>query len=138
MPLLTRLALKSSLIYFLLALALNLGFALPPAWSSGFNLLRLEPTYLHLFLVGWITQFIFGVANWLFPRHSRERFNPYPRLAWSTFILLNLGLVLRVIAEPFHHQAPHILGPVLILSGITQFLAGMTFIANLWTRIISS
>ncbi len=138
MPLLTRLALKSSLVYFVLALLLNVGFALPPQWLGGFNFLRLEPTYLHLFLMGWITQFIFGVANWLFPRHSRERFNPYPALAWSTFILLNLGLALRVFAEPFQHQAPRILGPVLILSGITQWLAGLAFIANLWSRIISS
>ena len=25
-------------------------------------------TYLHLLVVGWITQIIFGVAFWLFPR----------------------------------------------------------------------
>jgi hypothetical protein len=30
----------------------------------------LWPTYLHLLVLGWLTQLIFGVAFWMFPRYS--------------------------------------------------------------------
>jgi hypothetical protein len=37
------------------------------------------PVYLHLFMIGWVTQMIFGVAYWMFPRVSKEN----PR-GWDT------------------------------------------------------
>lgn len=137
MPKLTRWSLKLSLGSLLLSMLLNLILSTPQHWLDIGGLYQLRPAMLHLFLVGWITQFIFGVANWLFPRVSRERFNPYPALAWSAFVMLNIGLVLRLIAEPFHSQLPF-LGLALVLSGIMQWMAGLLFVVNLWGRIKST
>jgi len=62
MPTLTRLYVKTSLVYlvvallFALLLALGQAIALPP-------LLRFAgPVYTHLFLVGWVTQLIMGIV----------------------------------------------------------------------------
>lgn len=135
MPRLTRWSLKLALFYLILALLLNTALAIPTEWHNLGGLVRFRPAVLHLFLFGWITQFIFGVANWLFPRFSRERFNLSPTLAWGTFLTLNGGLLLRLIAEPYRGQWPGIMVPLLVASGILQGLSGLFFVANLWTRI---
>src|SRR5690606_8673937 len=98
MPDLSRRLIKTSLIYLIAALALGVLLSLPVLRSGGLAA-RLYPGYIHLFVVGWLTQLIFGVAYWLFPRVSRDR--PYGgrTLPEAGFILLNVGLVLRLIAE---------------------------------------
>jgi hypothetical protein len=70
MPVLIRWYLKAALIY--LVAALGVGIVL--AGQSVFNLpgfvRSLMPVYLHLFMVGWISQLIFGVVLWMFPKYS--------------------------------------------------------------------
>lgn len=51
-------------------------------------------------MVGWVTQMIIGVAFWMFPKYTRERPRGSEALAWITYVLLNVGLLLRAIAEP--------------------------------------
>ena len=52
--------------------------------------------------VGWFLQFAVGVAYWLMPRRrSAERPLGYgERTAALAVVALNLGLVLRIVAEP--------------------------------------
>jgi hypothetical protein len=92
------------------------------------------PTYLHLLVLGWLTQLIFGVALWLFPRHSPGRPRGNERLGWASFFLLNIGLVLRAIAEP-SHALGHRVGALLIVAAVAQLLAGWAFVLNTWPRV---
>ncbi len=96
----------------------------------------LRPVTVHLFTVGWITQMIFGVAVWMFPRASRERPRGRVGLALATYGLLNAGLVLRVVAEPFHTLRP---GPLtgwpLAVSAALQVAAATLFAAYIWGRV---
>src|SRR5690606_37993876 len=73
MPTLARLFIKTALVY--LGAALLVGVVMAGGSFVGFGGAygMLWPVYLHLFVVGWLTELIFGVAYWLFPRHSRER-----------------------------------------------------------------
>lgn len=100
MPLLTRLYLRAGLLYLLAALLINAAFALRELLPSLGALQFLFPVYLHLFMVGWVTQLIFGVSYWMFPTFSREHPRGNERLAAATFVLLNVGLLLRAFAEP--------------------------------------
>jgi heme/copper-type cytochrome/quinol oxidase subunit 1 len=136
MPRLTRYAIKSSLIYLAVALLLGVAveaqaaFGLPP----GLNTLR--PVYFHLFMVGWVTQLIFGVIYWMFPKASQERPHGSEGLNWATFGLLNVGLILRVVSEPLGALRPEaIWGWLLALSALLQWLAGVIFALNAWPRI---
>jgi hypothetical protein len=96
----------------------------------------LWPTYLHVFLVGWLTQLIFGVAFWLFPRYSAERPRGNERLGWWSFALLNFGLVLRVIGEPWRTlTGSGVAGALLVGSAFAQWLAGWAFAVNTWPRL---
>ena len=130
MPPLTRWFIKSALACFVAALLVGVSLAarslvnLPPVFAA------LQPVYFHLLMVGWVTQLIFGVAFWMFPKFSREQPRGSERLGWATFALLNIGLLLRAVGEP---QAGA--GWLIALSAVLQWLAGMAFVINSWARV---
>lgn len=136
MPTLTRWFLKSALVYLVAALLVGLLLAARavitlPAIFSGFG-----PVYFHLFMVGWVTQLIFGVVYWLFPKHSHEQPRGREELGWLTYGLLNTGLLLRVIGEPLNAIQPdQIWGWLLAMSALIQWLAGLVFVVNTWPRV---
>ena len=133
MPTLTRWFIKSAMLYLMAALLLSI--ALQPPLRNELPFLAVTwPTYLHLLVLGWLTQLIFGVALWLFPKHPRQGPRGDERLGWASFYLLNVGLVLRAVAEPAH-AIGHQVGGLLILAAVVQLLAGWAFVLNIWPRV---
>jgi hypothetical protein len=131
-PPLTRWLVKAALLWLVAALVLGLAMQLPLARVL---LLRAAwPTYLHLLVVGWLTQLIFGVAFWLFPRYSAERPRGSTRLGWVSFVGLNLGLFLRVVGEPLRALGADA-GPLLLVSAVAQLVAVWAFVLNTWPRV---
>jgi hypothetical protein len=55
--------------------------------------------HAHVLLVGFLLLLVFGVAFWMFPKVSGQR--PGRESGWVAFGLLNAGLLLRVLAQPF-------------------------------------
>jgi heme/copper-type cytochrome/quinol oxidase subunit 1 len=132
-PTLTRWFIKSAMLYLLSALVLSVAMQSP--LDAEAPLLRvLWPTYLHLLVVGWLTQLIFGVAFWLFPKYSSAKPRGSERLGWTSFVLINLGLLLRLWGEPLALLGGSAAG-VLVASAIAQLLAGWAFVANTWPRV---
>jgi hypothetical protein len=131
MPKIVRWHIKTALVYLVAALLLALLAALPPLTT---RLPGLFPVSFHLLAVGWLTQLIFGVVLWMFPKYSRERPRGSESLGWAVYILLNLGLVLRAVAEPQLGRAP-LWGWLLVVSAVLQGLAGMLFVSNTWPRV---
>lgn len=120
-----------------LALALIVGLLL--AMQSIFNLASvggLFPIYIHLLVFGWLTQLVFGVVYWMFPKYSASMPRGSEALGWWTYALLNIGLLLRAIAEPVQAVQPDpIAGWTLVVSAGLQFLSGLTFVLNSWKRV---
>jgi len=132
MPPLTRWFLKAALVYFVVALCTGILLALP----NTNPIAGLFPVYLHMLTFGWLTQLIFGIALWMFPKYSPAKPRGYEWLGWATFILLNTGLILRVIFEPLNGAAPSSLGNwMLVAAALFQWLAGVAFVANTWKRV---
>lgn len=133
MPRIARVFIKTGLIYFLSSLLLALGFEFKPLNFPG-----MLPLFWHLLMVGWITQIIFGVSMWIFPGRTREIGFVPQKWAWLTYILLNLGLALRVIAEPFVNYSPlYIWNVLIVVSAVSQVAAAITYTIELWPRIQS-
>lgn len=137
MFILSRWFIKSSLVWFVLALLAGLLLAADALWDLPAFFRVLSPVYFHLFLVGWITQLIFGVVYWMFPKASLEKPRGNEQIAWATFWLLNAGLVLRVIAEPLNAlSSPGAFwGWLLATSALLQWIAGLLFVGNTWVRV---
>jgi hypothetical protein len=107
----------------------------PGSWRLWF-----APTHGHMLFVGWFLQFAIGVAYWLLPR-KRNTSLPYgynERIATAGIALLNLGLGVRVIAEPlgragYDSTAQHL---ALALSSVLQLAAILIIVAQIWKRLI--
>jgi len=136
MPVVTRWFLKSALVYLMAALLLALVLALPDSVSVPAFIRAMNPAYFHLFLVGWVTQMIFGVIYWMFPIISRARPRGNERLGWASYSLLNGGLLLRVVGEPLTSTRPEAgFGWLLAVSAFLQWLAAVIFVILAWPRV---
>jgi len=136
MPPLTRYFLKTSLVYLALGLLVGLALALQNEFSLPVSMNGFFPVYLHLLVIGWLSQLIFGVAYWMFPKYSREMPRGRESLGWGVYVLLNFGLLLRATAEPWQSQNPGAMPAwLLVLSAVFQWLAGLIFVFNTWGRI---
>ncbi len=136
MPTITRTMIKTALVYALLGMTLSglwlIEIAVPlPALVD-----HLQPTALHLVVIGWLTQLIFGVALWMFPPWSREQPRGPSTATWSCYGLLNAGLALRLVAEPLNsYRSAPVWGWVLVVSAALQVAAVWLFVALVWRRV---
>ncbi len=136
MPPITRRFIKTGLVFFVLAMIAGILVAARPVFDLPAPVGALTPIYFHLFMVGWVLQLIMGIAYWMFPKYSRERPRGYDGLMWAAYGLLNLGLVLRVIAEPMATlQTDPLWRWLLVASAVSQWLAALAFTGNMWPRV---
>lgn len=134
MPPVVRWYLRTALVMFVLALLVGVIQAIGGMGAIGIP--NLTPVYFHLLMVGWVSQFILGVAIWMLPKYSVDRPRGIESLSWATYILLNLGLIARAIAEPQSSNTPgSIWGWLLVASALLQWTAGLFFVANAWRRV---
>ena len=135
MPPLTRWFVRFALVWLLLALAAGILLASGVAARvPGTDVVLPYPTYLHLVTVGWLTNLIFGVAFWLFPRYTADRPRGSDALGWISFTGLNLGLLLRLIGEPAQLAGAGGRALLLLSAGL-QLLGGWAFVLNTWPRV---
>jgi len=127
-PLLSRWFIRTGLLYLLVALTTSLVQALT---ASGTTIAW--PTYLHLLVVGWLTQLIFGVAYWMFPRYQTGLGLRFERLGWICYGCLNLGLLLRVAAESGPENSWQ--AGSFVVSALLQLIAGWLFVGTTWPRV---
>lgn len=95
----------------------------------------LRPAWIHLITVGWLTQLIFGVALWLFPRPDGHA-DPRGAELWVCYGALNVGLLLRVAGEA--GPALGAPGAVLPASATLQLVAVLVFVFHAWPRVRGS
>ncbi|MBI4493966.1 MAG: hypothetical protein HY690_14345 [Chloroflexi bacterium] len=134
MPEVTRLYVHAAWLYFLFGVLSGAVFLA----NQGLTGLRLPPglvaTHTHALLVGWAAQWVMGIAYWIYPRPPGTR--AHPRAARAAFALLNLGLLLRLLAEPLGLVLPNpLLGPGLVASALLQATGALVFVASIWERI---
>ena len=136
MPPLTRWFIKAAMISLVLAFLVRAAMALLPLWGIHTFTGPFAPVFLHLFMWGWVTQMIFGVVYWMFPKLNRD--TPHGHEGWwlTTFWCFNIGLLFRVIGEPLHLLRPEALWAWLTMaSALLQWVAGMAFVVNTWGRV---
>ena len=133
MPAVSRWLLRAGMLWLLAGLAGGVLVAAGGPLGLPAAVAAAGPTAFHLLTVGWLTQLIFGVAHWMFPRASADRPRGREGLLWAALALLNAGLVLRVLAEPVAGLGGGGV-PALALSGALQLAAAACFVANTWPR----
>ena len=125
-PSLSRWFIRTALMYLLVSLVVGAG---GPWFGTSFVV---WPTYVHLLVLGWLTQMIFGVAFWMFPRQRGASSGWKEVAGWGAYLSLNLGLVLRAIVESRSSDTG---GEWFVISALLQLAAGWTLIALIWPRV---
>ena len=128
---------RAALIWLVAGVALGtamLSDALTPGeWREWF-----APTHGHMLFVGWFLQFAVGIAYWLLPRRRTPKIplGYSERLAFAGMLLLNAGLLLRLIAEPAEQMgAQRGVDVVLAVSGLAQLAAVVIIARQIWPRL---
>lgn len=134
----TIFAVKTSLIWMLSGFVIGglmlVDHLVPGNWRAW-----LMPTHGHILFVGWFVQFVIGIAFWLLPRKRRPELplGYGEHKAFIALAMLNIGLAMRVIAEPlWRDQRDGIwIDTLLAGSSILQVLAIFVFVSQMWPRI---
>lgn len=134
MPTEARWLIRTAFLYLVVALALGVvragqGMGVVPGRPGSLWLPQ-----LHFLTVGWITQLIFGVAFWLFPQPRDASQNGIEWLIWGGYGALNVGLLLRLVAEPGWLTAAYEAWGM-GLSAVLQWLAALCFVVHFWGRV---
>lgn len=136
MPTITRTLIKTAMGYLLLGMTLSAIWMLTLVWPLHPILAALQPTALHLIVVGALTQLIFGVALWMFPPWSKQQPRGPTVPTWLAYALFNAGLLLRLVAEPLNSYRPRpVLSWLLVASALLQVAAIWLVVALLWPRV---
>ena len=156
MPLLTRWSIRVAMAWLVAGLLTGTLYWTNVQWSFWTPLATLNPTYLHMLVVGWLTQLIFGVIYWMFPIIRKDNMHGWlvqlsvgvaywilPRInvgergrrtwAWAAFVVFQFGLVLALISGLgfWWPTAAVLFAPALIL----QLIAIILFAVHAWPRI---
>jgi hypothetical protein len=122
--------LRGAVVYLLATAAFGVLFTLRPGLVGLFG-----PTHAHLGLVGFFLSTVMGVAFWMMPRPGGIR-----QEGWEAacFYLLNAGLVLRAVAEPWWRASqarlPH---DLFVASGALTLAAVVAFAWAMRRRIVT-
>lgn len=139
MPRLSRLMIRTALVWLALGytvgglLLLNKGLSLLPwLWTLRF-------THVHLLLIGWMVQFVCGVAFWILPRLDANGARGDERLIWLCYAALNTGVVLAALHDPLAAAIgePRIMQLMLVGAGVLYIVAIGAFATHAAPRIVS-
>src|SRR3989337_1254511 len=103
MLLIHRLFIKTALVYLLLGGIAGGWMLLEQAKVLPSSQMNLFTVHIHLIGIGFFFMMVCGVALWMFPRKSGESREQAARdpLAWTTYLLITVGLAVRCIALLF-------------------------------------
>jgi len=139
MPFVARLFVRTGIVY--LVLTFLAGAALLVLEAAG----RPAPFIIgvehgHMGFVGWLVNTVIGVALWLLPLNRQafpETQGRYPELASrAAFVLLNVGLAIRLIIEPMYAaRASSAASVLLVVSAAFQLTAIVIVAWIVWKRV---
>lgn len=134
MPDVTRLYVHTAWLYFLFGVLSGAAFLAYYGVTGGRAPYPLVVAHAHALLVGWAAQWVMGIAYWMYPRPPGTKARPRP--ARVAFVLLNIGLLLRLVFEPLGLFLVNPLqGPALVVSALLQAMAAVLFVGSIWERI---
>ena len=129
-----RFFIKTALVYLLLGAMTGGWMLLAQAGVVSEGPKSLFTVHIHLLGIGFFLMMVCGVALWMFPRKSGESREQAARdpLAWTTYLLITVGLAVRCIAL----LLPEVLGNrVLAVSVFMQVGGVLAFVLAIWPRV---
>lgn len=132
MPFVSRLMIRCSFIYLVVAMVLGAIMLIHKAWPLHPAVWQLLPLHIETAIFGWIIQFTLGTGYWMLPRFLKGPQRGSPRLAYLMIIALNIGILLTLSDSLFQSGMP-----LMIFGRSLELLAVILFISLHWNRIVT-
>lgn len=132
MPFVSRLMIRCSFIYLVVAMVLGAIMLIHKAWPLHPAVWQLLPLHIETAIFGWIIQFTLGTGYWMLPRFLKGPHRGSPRLAYLMIIALNIGILLTLSNSLFQTRMP-----LMIFGRLLELLAVILFISLHWNRIVT-
>ncbi|MBI4829182.1 MAG: cbb3-type cytochrome c oxidase subunit I [Nitrospinae bacterium] len=133
---LVRRYIKTSLLFFLVGLALGVWIMWKGYWGDPAGMSVVISAHTHVILIGFIITLIMGIAYWMFPRPAREDYRYSPNMAEVNYWLVTGGTVVRLYGEMWQYASDGAHGIIWAAIGAgAQTLAGVVFAWNIWSRV---
>lgn len=123
--------LKAALLWFSAAILLAVAMALVP------SLIVYRTAHLHMGLLGFVTQMIYGVALHVIPRFFGQPLL-YPRLAGVQFWTAQTGLFGLVLGFVLRTLGSGAAPGLLAAGGVLSAIAAGCFVINIWRTMGAS
>ncbi len=132
---LARRYVRTSLVFAAISVLLGMHM-IAQRFSNEPKPLRWLPTaHGHIFLVGFVTMMIMGVAIWMFPRPKSARYSPL--ISEICYWLITFGTAVRAVGEiAASYSTLKFWLWLSAIGGFAQGIAILLFIANIWTRVV--
>lgn len=106
------------------------------AESSWLNSYQVRPVWIHMLVLGWMTQWIFAISLWMFPR-SKDGYRKRESLrTWSMLVCWNTALFARVLFEvEIVETAPAIRQIILGIAVLLFWIASVLYVIEIWPRV---
>lgn len=119
---------RAAMVYLVLTGLMGLAMVLWPQLGG-----TVRTTHLHVGAVGFFLSMVMGVAYWMMPRPGGLR---QERSEAVTFYLLNGGLLLRLVVEPWERMsALGALHTLNVVSALLQLAAMVVFAVAMQQRV---
>jgi len=129
MPRLSVWMIRAALIYLLLGFTLGALLLAQKGISYWPALWDTLPAHVEFVLFGWTVQLALGMAFWILPRFSKAPKRGNEKVAWGSFLLLNLGIWLASFAA----LDPQ--GRLLFAARLAEVGAAVLFAIHAWPRV---
>ena len=131
-----RYYIRTSLIFLFSGLLLGGYFMIETYWLNGDYPPEWVSAHTHIILLGFVMMMILGVAQWMFPRPTKDDRHYSPQRALIIFYLYSGSTAFRFISEiltkwvdqPFVHHG-------IVIFSLIQIAAILLFFYNMRTRI---
>jgi heme/copper-type cytochrome/quinol oxidase subunit 1 len=131
---LARRYIRTSLVFAAISVLLGMHMIAQRLLEKPQPLRWLPTAHGHIFLVGFVTMMILGVAIWMFPRPKGARYSSL--LSEVCYWLITIGTAVRGIVEvAASYSTLRFWLWLSAIGGMAQGVAILLFIANIWTRI---
>jgi heme/copper-type cytochrome/quinol oxidase subunit 1 len=131
---LARRYIRTSLVFAAISVLLGMRMIAQRLLEKPQPLRWLPTAHGHIFLVGFVTMMIMGVAIWMFPRPKGARYSSL--LSEVCYWLITIATAVRGIGEvAASYSTLRFWLWLSAIGGMAQGVAILLFIANIWTRI---
>ena len=136
MPRLSHWMIKTALVWLGIGTTIGSLMLLQKGWPVMPIIWVLRLSHIHVLLVGWLLQIVFGVAYWMLPRFNAAGDRGNEQAMWLGYGAINSAVVCVLLHDLLLMVQIDWSSGLLSLAGTGYTVAALVFFWNAWKRVL--